>query len=103
MEWQAGTDIKDIYEGLIQFRPSGVRIKRTDKFSTLVAMNHPQIIGKYRRRLTPDETKRIQSFPKNFKVHPDDNVALRQLGNAVSVDVLKVILNKILNKEYEKS
>jgi DNA (cytosine-5)-methyltransferase 1 len=39
MEWQAGNDIDNIYEGLIQFRPSGVRIKRPNKFSTLVAMN----------------------------------------------------------------
>lgn len=103
MEWQAGRDIKDIYNGLIQFRPSGVRVKRPDKFSTLVAMNHAQIIGKYKRRLTPNETKRLQSFPESFKVHTEDNVALRQLGNAVNVRVVKTILSKMLNKRYEKS
>ncbi|HBB49324.1 TPA: DNA (cytosine-5-)-methyltransferase [Candidatus Nomurabacteria bacterium] len=102
MEWQAGTDINNIYEGLIQFRPSGVRVKRANKFSTLVAMNHAQIIGKYQRRLTPNETKRLQSFPEYFKVHPNDKVALKQLGNAVNVNVLKIILNKILNKKYEE-
>jgi len=103
MEWQAGDDISDIYEGLIQFRPSGIRVKRANKFSTLVAMNHSQIVGKYKRRLTPNETKRIQSFPESFKIHNDDKVALKQLGNAVNVDVLKIILEKILNKNYEKS
>lgn len=103
MEWQAGSDIKDIYEGLIQFRPSGVRVKRPDKFSTLVAMNHSQIIGKYKRRLTPDETKRLQSLPEHFMVHQDDNVALKQLGNAVNARVLKIIINKILNKKYDES
>ncbi|OGD68913.1 hypothetical protein A3I18_00170 [Candidatus Campbellbacteria bacterium RIFCSPLOWO2_02_FULL_35_11] len=96
MEWQAGSDIKDIYEGLIQFRPSGVRIKRPDKFSTLVAMNHSQIIGKYKRRLTPDETKRLQSFPENFDVHQDDNFALKQLGNAVNSRIVKMIVNEML-------
>ena len=43
-EWQAGETCKNIYECLIQFRPSGVRAKRPDRFSTLVAMNHPQIV-----------------------------------------------------------
>jgi|GEM_PF-36638 len=97
MEWQAGVDISDIYEGLIQFRPSGVRVKRPDKFSTLVAMNHPQIVGKYKRRLTPDEVKRLQSFPQAFEVHQNDNIALRQLGNAVNVDVVKMVIQQMFN------
>ncbi len=103
LEWQAGSEIDDIYDGLIQFRPSGVRVKRANKFSTLVAMNHSQIVGKYKRRITPDETKILQSLPKDFRVHPDDNVALRQLGNAVNVQVVKIILEKMLNNNYEKS
>lgn len=102
MEWQAGNDIKDIYKGLIQFRPSGVRVKRPDKFSTLVAMNHSQIIGRYKRRMTPDETKRLQSFPRNFEIHNEDNFALKQLGNAVNVDVVSYVIKEIFNF-YEKS
>ena len=96
-EWQAGEDCKDIYECLIQFRPSGVRVKRPDKFSTLVAMNHSQIVGKYKRRLTPDETKRLQAMPDNFKLHENKNVALKQLGNSVNVDVIKLISEKMLS------
>jgi len=95
MEWQAGADIADIYEGLIQFRPSGVRVKRPDKFSTLVAMNHPQIVGKYKRRLTPNEVKRLQSFPEHFILHKSDPTALRQLGNAVNVDVVKYVIRQM--------
>ena len=102
MEWQAGNDIDDIYKGLIQFRPSGVRVKRPDKFSTLVAMNHSQIIGKYKRRLTPSETKKLQSFPSSFKVHIDDNVALKQLGNAVNVTVVNAVIKEMF-KVYEKN
>lgn len=97
MEWQAGTDIDDIYGGLIQFRPSGVRIKRPNKFSTLVAMNHPQIIGKYKRRLTPDETKKLQSFPDTFILPQQNNVALKQLGNSVNVEVVEKIIQKMKN------
>lgn len=95
-EWQAGEDIKNIYEGLIQFRPSGVRVKRPDKFSTLVAMNQPQIIGKYLRRLTPDETKKLQSFPEDYILHKNNNIALKQLGNSVNVTVVTKVLDKLL-------
>lgn len=97
MEWQAGKDIKDIYGGLIQFRPSGVRIKRPNKFSTLVAMNQPQIIGKYKRRLTPDETKKLQSFPRDYILHPQNNIALKHLGNSVNVEVIKKVIKKMID------
>jgi len=95
MEWQAGVDISNIYGGLIQFRPSGVRVKRPNKFSTLVAMNQPQIIGKYKRRLTPNETKKLQSFPNDFILHHQDNIALKQLGNSVNVEVVRKIIKKM--------
>lgn len=90
-EWQAGTDCKDIYECLIQFRPSGIRAKRPDCFSTLVAMNHPQIIGRYKRRLSLLETKRLQAIPDDYLLHENRNIALKQLGNAVNVKVVKEI------------
>ena len=94
-EWQAGEDCKDIYECLIQFRPSGVRAKRPDRFSTLVAMNHPQIIGKYKRRLTPNETKRLQAMPESFKLHENKNIALKQLGNSVNVELVRLVAQKM--------
>lgn len=95
LEWQAGSDYPSIYDCIIQFRPSGVRVKRPDKFSTLVAMNHPQIVGKYRRRLTPDESKRLQSFPDSYELHPSDGTALKQIGNSVNVTVLKAIFTEL--------
>jgi DNA (cytosine-5)-methyltransferase 1 len=97
MEWQAGKDIDNIYEGLIQFRPSGIRVKRPNKFSTLVAMNHSQIIGKYKRRITPNETKKLQSFPNDFILPKQDNIALKQLGNSVNVLVVEKIIKQIIN------
>ena len=70
-EWQAGTSIASVWDGYIQFRPSGIRVKRPDAFPALVAMVQIPVIGKYRRRLTPREAARLQSFPDSFI--PDEN------------------------------
>ena len=99
MEWQAGADYKSIFDCIIQFRPSGVRVKRPTKFSTLVAMNHQQIIGKYKRRLTIDESKRLQSFPDEYKLSKTNAIAMKQLGNSVNVTVVEKIFEIVL-KEF---
>lgn len=96
MEWQAGKDYASIFDCIIQFRPSGVRIKRPNKFSTLVAMNHQQIIGKYRRRITIEESKRLQSFPDEYKLSKTNGIAMKQLGNSVNVKVVQAIFDVVL-------
>ena len=95
-EWQCGADCKGVFDGLIQFRPSGIRVKRLNYFSTLVAMNHPQIVGPIGRRLSSDETKLLQSFPKSFKPHEKRPIALKQFGNAVSVKVVEYLVKKMM-------
>lgn len=100
MEWQAGSDYKSIYDCLIQFRPSGIRVKRPDKFSTLVAMNHQQIIGKLKRKITIEESKLLQSFPIEYKLSNVSSIALKQLGNSVNVNVIQRIFSLIKSK-YE--
>jgi len=99
LEWQAGDKYESVFDCLIQFRPSGVRIKKPDKFSTLVAMNHRQIIGKLKRKISVEEAKLLQSFPKEYKLVGTPNTIFKQLGNSVNVTVVKVIFN-ILSKYY---
>lgn len=41
------------------------------------------------RRLTPRECARLQGYPDDYKLHPIDTVAYKQLGNAVTVPVIK--------------
>ena len=93
-EWQCGTGISGIWEGVIQFRPSGIRVKMPNAFQALVAMVQIPIIGKYRRRLTVKEAGRLQSFPVDDEVRPflaDENrkQAYKQYGNSVNVEVIK--------------
>ncbi len=94
-EWQAGDSIKSLWDGLIQFRPSGIRVKKPNCFPALVALVQIPIIGKYKRRLTVREAARLQSFPDSFIPNKNDQQAYKQFGNAVNVDVIKYMAEKL--------
>jgi DNA (cytosine-5)-methyltransferase 1 len=52
------------------------------------------------RKITPRECARIQGFPDEFILHPNETFAYRQLGNSVSVPVITAIFNDLIfNKE----
>lgn len=95
MEWQAGEKIKTLWDGVIQFRPSGIRVKAPTCFPALVAIVQIPIIGKYKRRLTVREAAKLQSFPDTFIPDTDDHQAYKQFGNAVNVDIIKTAAKKL--------
>jgi len=98
MEWQAGNRIKSLWEGFIQFRPSGVRVKAPTCFPALVAMVQVPIVGKYKRRLTIREAARLQSFPDSFIPDENDHQAYKQFGNAVNVNIIKFMAEKLFKE-----
>ena len=85
----------------MQFRPSGIRVKRGDYFPALVAMAQIPVIGWKRRHITPKECARIQDFDvdgiygKPFILDESDAQAYKQLGNAVNVNVVRMIQERI--------
>ncbi len=87
LEWQTGVIKKNdsIYNYFIQMRQSGIRVKKNKYFPTLVAMVQTPIYGKYKRYITPRECARLQSFPDTFKLHENDRVVYKQMGNSVNV------------------
>lgn len=94
-EWQAGDSIDSVWDAFIQFRPSGIRVKRPDAFPALVAMVQIPIIGKYKRRLTPREAARLQSFPNTFIPNSNDHQAYKQFGNAVNVNCVEYLAKQL--------
>ena len=100
-EWQAGPDSRTNWENIFQLRPSGIRVKRGDYFPALVAMAQIPIVGWLKRRLTPKECARIQSFDvdgkygKPFILGENDSQSYKQLGNAVNVKMILEIQRNI--------
>ena len=100
-EWQAGPTSRSNWENIMQFRPSGIRVKRGDYFPALVAMAQIPVVGWKRRHITPKECARIQDFDvdglhgKPFVLDTSDAQAYKQLGNAVNVSVVRMIQERI--------
>lgn len=55
------------------------------------------------RKLTPRECLRLQGFPENFKIVTSDTQTYKQAGNAMSVNIVKMIFEQIKlakNKDF---
>ena len=90
-EWQCGVmkAADSIWSLLLTFRPSGIRVKRTNYSPALVAMAQIVVVGSRKRKLSVREVARLQSFPDTFKLAAADSVAYKQFGNSVNVNVIK--------------
>ena len=95
-EWHAGDKCDSVWETSIQLRQSGIRCKKTDFFPALVAMVQTPIIGRYRRRITPREAARLQSFPENFIINTNEQKAFKQFGNSANVEIIKLLGKQII-------
>lgn len=90
LEWQAGkTDKPNLWEHIMQIRPSGLRVKPGTYFPALVAITQTSIVGKKKRFLTPRECARLQSFPDTFQYDDKNAQAYKQFGNSINVDLVK--------------
>lgn len=96
LEWNCQGEVRDIWQYLLQFRASGVRVKRQDTAPSLVAMTTTQIpiVAWERRYMTTLECARLQSMAK-LREFPLGIAAMEALGNAVNVTVVRNILEPI--------
>ncbi len=97
-EWNCKGEERDVKNYIIQFRASGVRIKRPITAPSLVAMTTTQvpIISWEERYMTPRECSRLQSM-ENLKYLPGTPTAsYKALGNAVNAELVFKISKELL-------
>lgn len=99
-EWNCGAAEKNYSDKLIQFRGSGVRVKKNDYIPSLVTVSTQiPIIGKYMRYIRSEEGAKIQSLPSNI-ILPETKAAIfRVLGNMVNVALVHQIAKTLINIE----
>lgn len=105
LEWNCKGEELDIWSHILQFRPSGLRVKRLAHVPALVAMTTTQIpivprlntaeslkgsaLGAKGRHLLPSEALQLQGFPPYWHLPKTRERAFTCFGNAVHAGLVK--------------
>jgi len=97
-EWNVKGGKRKIWEYVIQFRASGVRVKRRTTAPSLIAMTDTQvpIIGWQKRYMTPRECARLQCLEGLKRLPEPQGRAFEALGNAVNANVVEMVARALL-------
>lgn len=102
-EWNCQGESRDIWRYVLQFRASGLRIKRRSTAPSLVAMTTTQvpIIGWERRFMSIKECARLQDLGTLGSL-PQGAAGFKALGNAVCARVVEQILTSLVGQRTRK-
>ena len=95
-EWNIQGGERDLYKYIIQFRGSGIRVKKTDFFPSLVTVSTQiPIISWEKRYINPSEGARIQSL-NGIQLPENRGACFGALGNAVNAEVVNKIATELI-------
>lgn len=77
--------------------PEGISITLTASDSNRLGVVQNNIP----RRITPRECARLQGYPDSYELLDNDNAVYKQMGNGVSVPVVKAVLSDFIEHNYE--
>lgn len=98
-EWNVQGGRRNLANYIIQFRGSGVRIKKPDFFPSLVTVSTQiPILGWENRYITPIEGARIQSL-ENIELPHTIASSFSALGNAVNAHIVELIAENLITEE----
>jgi DNA (cytosine-5)-methyltransferase 1 len=101
LEWNVGTAERKITNYILQFRASGIRVKKVDFFPSLVCTTtQVPIIGWQGRYIAKEEGLKLQSL-EGIKLPDNDNASFRALGNAVNTHIVKLVANELLGTKVK--
>jgi DNA (cytosine-5)-methyltransferase 1 len=99
LEWNVGDVEREIKNYIIQFRASGIRLKKTDTSPSLVCTNTQiPIIGWENRYITKAEGARLQSI-EGIQLPDNYGTCFKALGNAVNVEIIYRIAQQLINED----
>lgn len=98
---QTGSETTAMFNGVWQFWPHNDEYRPVGDTSPTVSAafgtggNNMPFVGV--RRLTPTECERLQGFPDGWTASQSDTQRYKQMGNAVTVNVIEWIGERIMN------
>ena len=103
LEWNVKGQRRELAHHVLQFRPSGVRVRRGDAIPALVAMTPSQlpVVGSRWRFISRSEAAALQSFPPTFDLPEKHDDVFRALGNAVNVSLVRAIAGQFLSDKSD--